>query len=1025
MLYRLAEELRPVPRDQLAFLFWPDVSDKKARQNLTRLLSFIRNALPHPELFLAGRDVVGLDPYRTWSDSRRFSQLSASENPSELEEAVALYQGPFLSGFSLANSPEFDDWLFQAQRVYERVYLEVLARLVEAKSAAGDGQAAVHYAQKYLAVDELDEEMQRQLISLYAKGGDRAAAQRQYERCVLVLERELGVEPLPETRQVYEAAFRDRPDAGRAPAVRPAWTTLPSLELPLIGREGSWRQLESAYQKLQSGGVIFLVGEPGIGKSRLLQEFATSQDRLVLTGNSHASTQELPYQPIVQALRQALPRPALWSSIRPIWLAEAIHILPEMDEFFPGLPETFKVEPAQAQARLFEAISQIFAGLAEKQPLLLCLDDVHWADEATLGWLNYLANQLAGSRLCILATYQSQEAAVVADLRKALRRGGLQAQVDLSGLSPGDIADVLGRLPDPISDPHSLIPRLHEATAGNPFFVLETIRTLLEKGQLASPPAELPLPQTVQEAIHGRLERLGSIARQVLEAAAVLSPELAFEMLQRTAGRAEQEVMEGLEALFGRQLLIEEDASLRFQHDLVRVVTYEELSYWRRCMLHRRTAEALLDVHRKDLAPVEGQLARNFDAAGESGRAFEHYVKAAAVARGQYAHEEAVLFLQGAINLIDEIPVSPTEVAGLHESLAENLAISGQYAEASEEYRNAFNLAPAAEVLWRVELQRKLGMTLIPQHRWEEVTAAFDAAIDLTGQQSSSIGEKRDRAWLRVQMSRLDLLYYQQKSEEIDDLVKLLEPYLDEMGIPEQRAEFYWGQIQVALLRERFRLSEETVDLSRRVMHLAEKEEDREKIYWYQFGLGFSLLWHGNLAEAEEQLTKVIAAVEKFGHVYTQNVALTYLTVLHRLLGDIDWVRIQVGGGLKLAQRVGNPNYIAAAWSNLAWLDYRDGSPESAKQKAQKAAEIWNEGKDYPFLWLAHWILLAVSLDQGQVDQAVSAAQVMLGPKQQRLPDDVTEVLKGAKRSWQNEEAGETRATLEDSVKLAKGYGYL
>ncbi len=247
----------------------------------------------------------------------------------------------------------------------------------------------------------------RSLISLYGAIGDRASAQRQYEKCVTILERELGVAPLPETRTAFEAAFREPIDElitePPTAIVKPVWSTLSTLDLPLTGREESWKKLADAFQRLHTGGVISITGEPGIGKSRLLQEFATSQpDCLVLTGNSHETTQELPYQPLTQAMRLALEQAPLWTDIQPIWLAEATRILPDLKAHFPHLSEPVEVEPKQAQARVFEALSQIFLGMAAKRPLLLCLDDLHWADEATLGWLNYLSSRLAESHLCPL-----------------------------------------------------------------------------------------------------------------------------------------------------------------------------------------------------------------------------------------------------------------------------------------------------------------------------------------------------------------------------------------------------------------------------------------------------------------------------------------------------------------------------------------------------------------------------------------------------------------------------------------------
>jgi DNA-binding SARP family transcriptional activator len=402
LIYYLMETMEPVSRERLCFTFWPDIPGAEARRKLSRLVSLLRRDLPHPDLLLVDKESIGLDPEQVWADAAEFSHLSAQPSLMAKGAAVDLYRGAFLDGFSLPQSPEYDLWISESGSRYEGLYLSTLADLIKSKTAAHDLAAAIRYAQAYLAVDELAEDIHRQLISLYAASGDQAAAMRQFEACSLALERELGVEPLPETRRVFQSAQAG--DASLQPALetKPTWTVLPSLDLPLIGREESWESLENSYRRFQNGGLILISGEAGIGKSRLLQEFATSRSLVVFSGNCHASTQLLPYQPLVQALRQALSLPGLWGGIRSIWLAETSRLLPELGDHFPDLPQPVDIEPDQAQARLFEALTQCILGLAANAPTLLCLDDAHWADEATLAWLTYISIRLASSGMCIL-----------------------------------------------------------------------------------------------------------------------------------------------------------------------------------------------------------------------------------------------------------------------------------------------------------------------------------------------------------------------------------------------------------------------------------------------------------------------------------------------------------------------------------------------------------------------------------------------------------------------------------------------
>jgi DNA-binding SARP family transcriptional activator len=1040
LLYRLAADSAPIPRGQLGFLFWPDVDDRKARQNLTRLVSFIRGALPDPDLIISGRDDIGFDAQRCESDCRRFSRQLEQHDEAALAEAIALYRGPFLSGFELPGSPEYENWLYGEQGRYEQRYLNTLANMVDYRSAAGDHDRAISYAQRYLAADELAEEIHRRLISLHAAAGDRAAAQRQYESCVTILERELGVDPLPETRAAYQAALtEERPvtvAAPDTPPVKPQWTVLPSLDLPLIGRSGAWDQLDQAYLRLASGGVIFIGGEPGVGKSRLLQEFAdASKDRLILTGNGHARSRDLPYQLIVQALRLALARPGLWAGIRSIWLAEAQAILPELSQLFVDLPEPLKVDPGQAQARLFEALSQIALTLAGRQPLLICLDDIHWADEATLDWLEYLSGRLRDSDLCLIATYRSQEAQPLTNLRQTLRRAGLQTDISLSGLSVQAIAAILNQLPatgrqPPPPSPHPLAPRLHYATAGNAYFVLETIRILIENDQLDDPPADLPLPDTIQEAISGRLSRLDSVARQVLEAAAVLTPDLNYELLGRTAGRGEAELVDGLDQLVGRHMLRDVGREgFGFQHDLLRGVVYDGLTVWRRRMLHRRAAEALDELRGGRKEDLAARIARHYESAGEINLAVAFYQEAAGVAQDRYAYREAIALARQAIQLLPEAEAASAARQDLLQLLADNLAAIGQFAESETVYRKALAESPTntrsgkLERCRQAELCRKLAAVLKPKLAWDEADHLYDRALaQLEDLPDTPLPAQE--IWLQIQLDRLDLYYLQARVEEMASLTAEIEPLVRHLDDPYYLTLYYAALTRQRFHLERFRLSPETVQIGRVRLDNALKSGDPREIAEQQFGMGFILLWAGRLDEAIEPLQIGLAAADELEHAFLQVCCLAYLSILYRLRGNPLQVKHYLGRSEGISNDDKFPYYVGVEHASQAWLAYLNSDWDAAVPQARSALVTW-EDSIFGFRWLAHWILLAHCLTMGNLEQAGAAAAAMLSPEHQRLPDELTAALEEVMQAGESGAVDALRQKLEQALDLARQAGYL
>ncbi len=666
LLFRLAATPLPLPRERLCYLFWADTAESAARRSLSRLLSHLRGALPDPRLLLTPAGSVALDSERVFCDVVAFQQLAdRDEDIDALRRAAELYRGPFLAGFSLAGSPEFEAWILEQQRVYERRYLEALKALIESTTRRQQYDQAIAYAQRYLATDELGEDVHRRLIHLYAATGDRMAAQRQFERCVAVLERELGVRPLPETREAYEKALDGRRPRQARTAPHLSWATLPtSLDVPLVGREKVCGRLREALAQARAGHgqIVLLSGEQGIGKSRLMETFAArSKDRaLVLAAAALAREQALPYQPVAEVLR-SVPQPQiLTAATQPVWLAEAARLLPELRDRHPDLPRPLPTEPLEARTRLLEALCRMTLGLARRQrPLLICLDDLHWADSGTLDWLLGLSRHMAqaagaGCPMLVLGTYRTEDQEAMNELRHHLTRLGVLSEVRLTGLKPDAVLQIVRHVTEARPGAAALSRRLHRATGGNPFFLVETLRVLQEAGDLSEDLTALetiPLPSTVQQAIEARLRRLDPQARQVLEAGASLGDPFSFELVRRTAGRREMETINSLDDTVARQLLIEDAAGYRFRHALIRQAVEATLSPVRRHLLHRRAARALKEID----AQATGRIARHLELGGEEQHALEYYRQATRRARELFAWQEAERIQGRMLRLLDRL----------------------------------------------------------------------------------------------------------------------------------------------------------------------------------------------------------------------------------------------------------------------------------------------------------------------------------------------------------------------------------
>ncbi|MGH2524005.1 MAG: AAA family ATPase, partial [Anaerolineales bacterium] len=452
LLAYLALSAEAHPRAALAALFWPDVDEARAHAALRRTLSALNKALGGQHLLIE-REALGLEHGPdVWVDVEQFHQKLAEclahGHPaskvcpaclSPLTEAAALYRGDFLSGFTLRDSPGFDDWQFFQAESLRRELAGALERLVRGHSERGEFETAIGHARRWLSLDPLHEPAHRHLMQLYVHAGQRAAALRQYRECVRILEEELGVPPLEETTALYEAIKEQKSlgvwKRGSVDELSPTLPTphalapapVPVSTYPLVGRAAEWARLVTLYDSIKTDGqLIVLEGEAGIGKTRLAEAFlqhARDKGAVALVAHCYAGEMNLAYAPFVEMLRAALAqlertgKPDTLAQQPAHWVSESARLLPALAP--AGLPPWSATTPLDtlgergAQSRFFEGVSQLLFALCQGEaPGVLFFDDLHWADEASLDLLTYLARRLRGlrpRRTCLLAAWRGEQ----------------------------------------------------------------------------------------------------------------------------------------------------------------------------------------------------------------------------------------------------------------------------------------------------------------------------------------------------------------------------------------------------------------------------------------------------------------------------------------------------------------------------------------------------------------------------------------------------------------------------------------
>src|SRR5262245_9605432 len=642
-------------REALTALLWSDTAGKQARQNLRQTVLRVRRAFATARNrgFVVDGEQVALDTKTVAVDVARFERLARQGTAETLQSAASLYQGPLLEGLRVDTGP-FEDWLQSERARLHEVAREVLTRLLDLQMRRGPLDAAVQTAGRLLAIDPLREDVHRTLMRLYLRQGRRGAALKHYQLCVGVLERELGVEPEPETRRVYREILQQqaRSGGGYRHAVGVAHT-------PFVGRDGELRRLRALAQAALGGRgrIVLVTGEAGIGKSRLVEELVAEHARRearVLVGRAYETEQILPLRPWIDALRtgRVLDDASREGELSPAARRELARVFPELAE--PGVtPEITR----ESYLRLFEVVDGLIARLAARQPVTVILEDLHCADDMSLRFLAFMARRAASRSALLVGTARDEEIADAPTLRQMCEElAPVVEHVPLAPLSEADTARLvraLGRTGSQDARVAGLARRVWALSEGNPFVIVETMRVAhddaLERTGVA-------LPDRVRAMTLARVERLGAKARQLVAVAAVIEREFGFTLLHEASGLGRRDTAEGLEELIRRRVLHAVEERFDFAHTRIRDAVYDSLLAPRRATLHEAVGGALEAVYADRHHEILDRLAYHFSRADDPAKTFEYLLRLADKSARSYALDDAVRIFGDAKAYVDRLP---------------------------------------------------------------------------------------------------------------------------------------------------------------------------------------------------------------------------------------------------------------------------------------------------------------------------------------------------------------------------------
>lgn len=610
-------------REALAELLSPDAPAERVRRNFSDALYRLRSTLGPGWLDVEGETVALRGGPDLWVDVWEFERLAARTDLAALEAAAALYKGDLL--------PEiYDDWILLPRLSLQEKYLSVLETLTTRYEAQSDLPRALSYARQLIAADSLRESAHQSYLRLLGRLKRRAQALAHYEYMRQRFRAELGIEPLAETQALVEAIRREAESAAAAPPV--------SERTRFVGRAAErGLGVERIEQALAGhGGLLGIEGEAGIGKSRLLREL-TSSARWRGATTAYGAAGEYPgaspFSPLADALQPLVRGPRAFH-LENLLPPETLAALAPLHEPWRALATLPELPPTQARQRFHDSFVALMQAMSRLAPLVLMLDDLHWADAALWDLLDALAPRVIASPLLLLLAYRRPEVERNPGW-ETLRRWERAGYYQTVALSPLDVQEVAQLLPE-AERPDAA--RVAALTGGNPFYVTEYLN---REGFAAG-----------RDPIGTRLDALSASARAALEAVAVLGEQVSFRLWSTVAGESPLALAAAGEELTNRAFVQPTDAGYAFAHDMIRAAVYDDIEPERRRLLHVRGADALAALDPTNWRARAFHLERG----GRTTEAAEAYRQAGAQESARFAFREAQAALERSLALFPATP---------------------------------------------------------------------------------------------------------------------------------------------------------------------------------------------------------------------------------------------------------------------------------------------------------------------------------------------------------------------------------
>jgi adenylate cyclase len=847
----------------------------------------------------------------------------------------------------------------------------------------------------------------------------------------------------------------------RVPSARP----IAAKEVPLVDRTVEMNVLkEAVYRAVHGeGGLVFIHGEAGIGKTRLVRElgaYARSRGVQVLYGRCPALFRMDGVPPYIiwkEVIKDYLETctPEQLYRVIGYYPAEVAKLVPEIGQKLRSIPQSLPISPEQEQNRLFEAVSQFITNISRETPLLVVLDDLQWTDPSSLLLLHYLARGVQKTPLLLLGAYRSTDIDAkhpLSPVLSELNREGLPESIHLKRMPLNDVSEMIKNILEQEDVPSEFCKLVYQRTAGNPFFVGEVVKSLKEEDVIyregnkwkIKDVSKIEFPETVRNVVKARLSRLDDECQNVLTMASFVGNDFTLEAVCALTGIEENKLLELMEKLLKTGLVkhrvVRGEDVCSFADILVRDVVYEEVSPFRRKKLHNTVGNVLEKVYAKKIDEHLGELALHFLEGGDKDKALDYFLKAGEKAQKIYANNEAASYYQSALSLLGEKEGELREKGRVLEKLGDIKRLAGE-PDASLKYYND------ALLFWKqldekegeARLHRKMSDTLTGMGEWERAEESISKASKILetmpestesvlvyaylGWASWAVGDMMEAiSWGEKALGLAERL---KNFEGIANSYFLLGTAFGFTGDKKKCIQYFEKGLEIALDKGHTEIalgvynnlaqSLPAEEFGRHFEYLEKGLELAKKAgavlnqSFLGCNLGNMYLDMGNMDKALALAEESVALDRKSGHGFHLPFSLAFLSNVHLILGDLDEAEQYAQEAFDISQKQKHFQSVAACYMYLGRLAFEKGEYAKAKESYEKACETWEKARTRSLAMSCSLRVVWAHIELGELAEAEklldSVEKFALEAKHKLLTayaDALRAMLLRAQKKWEN-----------------------